>query len=200
VSMFTQFTTNLQTYLSSNGDPTACAAYVAEQLGKLIQDSTWLESCHRKGCPDEPCANLVYVEPTGLFSVVSFVWQAGQQTCIHDHICWCVVGVLEGVEKETSFQLLRGETDDTWLEPKETIMLQPGHVCQLVPPDNDIHQVSNGGSETAISIHVYGTDIGKRGTSINRRFDALPVRETQPGIPVNWRDVGAGVDTGIQLR
>lgn len=201
--MFTQFTTNLQKYLSTQTDPALCAAYVAEQLGQLIKDPSWLEACHRTGCPNEPCANLVYVEPTGLFSVVSFVWQAGQQTCIHDHVCWCVVGVLEGTEKERAFQLMRNDGGETWLESQGEHMLQPGHVCQLVPPDNDIHQVSNGGSDTAISIHVYGTDIGKRGTSINRRFDELPVRDAKSnapaGIPVNWRDVDAGVETGIQL-
>ena len=199
MSTFTKFTNNLQAYLAENDDPTACAKYVADQLSHLIQNADWLEAPHRTGCNEEPCANLVYVDPKGLFSVVSFVWQQGQQTCIHDHVCWCVVGVLEGVEEETAYLLKRNESRQTWLEPQSTHMLKPGHVCQLVPPDADIHQVSNGGSETAISIHVYGTDIGKRGTSINRRFDKLPILAGQHGTAVNWRNANIGVETGIQL-
>ncbi len=198
--MFTRFTNNLQSYLSANPDPAACATYVAGQLQELIQTSSWLEASHRQGCDAEPCANLVYVDPDGLFSVVAFVWQAGQQTCIHDHVCWCVVGVLEGIEEESSFLLKRGEDQQTWLEAQGMQRLTPGHVCQLVPPNADIHQVRNGGAETAISIHVYGTDIGRRGTSINRRFDKLPVLDGRAGASVNWREIDAGVETGIQLN
>lgn len=39
----------------------------------------------------------------------------------------------------------------------------------------DIHRVTNVGTDTAISIHVYGADIGKLGSSINHVFDGLPI-------------------------
>lgn len=201
MSQFTQFTDALETYLSADHAIDDCAHYVAGQLRQLIAQPTWLEECHRQGCIQEPQANLVYVSPQGHFSVVAFVWQAGQQTCIHDHVCWCVVGVLQGVEQETSYRLKRIERQQPWLEFQETRTLEPGHVCQLVPPHEDIHQVRNIGSETAISIHVYGTDIGKRGTSINRRFDNLSIQEhTEDSVPVNWRTLNLGEAVGIQLE
>ena len=91
------------------------------------------------------------------------------------------------------------DENETWLEPVETRRLHAGHVCQLVPPGEDIHQVKNASKDTAISIHVYGTDIGKRGTSINRRFDDLAVYKAKTGTPVSWRDQNLGNETGIYL-
>lgn len=52
---------------------------------------------------------------------------------------------------------------------------QPGEVTTLIPPEEDIHLVSNVGEGKAISIHVYGADIGNLGSSINRTFDDLPI-------------------------
>lgn len=37
----------------------------------------------------------------------------------------------------------------------------PGEVTIVLPPD-DIHRVESAGDGTAISLHVYGTDIGMR--------------------------------------
>lgn len=137
----------------------------------------------------EPRAHLVYVAPERDYSVVAFVWQPGQQTSIHDHICWCVVGVLEGVEEETRYQL-KSDGRDRWLEPQASERVEAGHVCTLVPPEEDIHRVRNVGERPAISLHIYGTDIGVRGTSINRRFEE-PVWRDRPGSRVAWRDSGS---------
>jgi len=52
----------------------------------------------------------------------------------------------------------------------------PGQATALVPPDEDIHRVSNCGNGIAIAIHVYGADIGALSTSVNRCFDSLPLR------------------------
>jgi predicted metal-dependent enzyme (double-stranded beta helix superfamily) len=43
----------------------------------------------------------------------------------------------------------------------------------LAPP-GDIHRVRNADIETAISLHIYGTDVGRLGSSIRREYD-LPI-------------------------
>lgn len=48
-------------------------------------------------------------------------------------------------------------------------------VCALCPP-GDIHRVGNEGPGTAVSIHVYGADIARVGSSIRRSYD-LEVRQ-----------------------
>ena len=47
----------------------------------------------------------MHAEPDGSFSVVGLVWRPGQITPIHDHVTWCVIGVLQGAEYEELFAL-----------------------------------------------------------------------------------------------
>jgi 3-mercaptopropionate dioxygenase len=64
------------------------------------------------------------------------------------------------------------------LHAVETIEAHPGHVEALVPPLENIHCVEAGGRGLTISIHVYGADIERLGSSVYRTFDdldALPV-------------------------
>jgi predicted metal-dependent enzyme (double-stranded beta helix superfamily) len=49
----------------------------------------------------------------------------------------------------------------------------PGAVSGLAPP-GDIHRVTNCGDEVAVSLHVYGADISRLGSSVRRTYD-LPV-------------------------
>jgi predicted metal-dependent enzyme (double-stranded beta helix superfamily) len=50
----------------------------------------------------------------------------------------------------------------------------PGTVSGFAPP-GDVHQVTNIGDAVAVSMHVYGTDISRVGSSVRRVYD-LPVR------------------------
>jgi hypothetical protein len=45
-----------------------------------------------------------------------------------------------------------------------------GEVSGFAPP-GDIHRIRNDGSETAISLHIYGTDITRVGTSARRNYN-----------------------------
>lgn len=163
------------------------AAEVERRLEGLLGTPEFLADEYRRPGPDQPRSHVIYVSPSKTFSVVSLVWGPGQATCIHDHVSWCVVGVLQGLERETRFQLMRGEEGEQWLEPLGENLLGPGHTCALVPPEEDVHQVRNAGDGTAISIHVYGADIATLGSSINHRFE-LPVRSAAGGSVMSWRE------------
>ena len=41
-------------------------------------------------------------------------------------------------------------------------------------PPGDIHRLSNPGPQTAVSLHVYGTDVSRIGSSVRRTYD-LPI-------------------------
>lgn len=153
----------------------------------LARDRDWLWPEHCEPSPLDYRQHVLYVAPDGAFSIVSLVWQPGQKTCIHDHVCWCVVGVYQGTEVESSFDL-HEDAAGNFLVPTSSRIIKGGQTSVLVPPDEEIHQVRCAGRESAISIHVYGTDISTRGTSINHRFDPLPVRPNPPGSPrASWR-------------
>ena len=108
--------------------------------------------------------HVLYVEPSARFSLVALVWLPGQQTPIHDHTTWCVAGTYRGCEQETSYQ-----PENSTLKPVATNFHPVGAVTALAPP-GDIHRVLNCGSELAISIHVYGTDVAAHGGSIRRCY------------------------------
>jgi len=131
---------------------------------------------------------LIAVAPSRRFSVLSLVWLPGQVTAIHDHISWCVVGVLQGKEREQRYGLRQGAGTSRWLVPLETTELEPASCSVLIPPEENIHRVRNAGESLAISIHVYGADIAVWGSSINQCFDDLPIRSgDEAGIAIPWR-------------
>ena len=103
-----------------------------------------------------------------------------------------MVSVYTGEEEEIRYRLCE-DGDRRFLVPEGRQKTQPGQVTTLIPPEEDIHQVSNVGEGKAISIHVYGADIGKLGSSINRTFDDLPILPF-PEAP----GVSTGVDRACQ--
>jgi predicted metal-dependent enzyme (double-stranded beta helix superfamily) len=110
------------------------------------------------------------VEPDGSFSIAVMVWRPGQVTPIHDHVSWCVTGVLQGLEYEEIFGLGPDGGTLSELIRRENA---PGTVAGFAPP-GDIHRVSNSGDGIAVSMHVYGADLARLGSSIRRVYD-LPV-------------------------
>ncbi|MDQ2814365.1 MAG: cysteine dioxygenase family protein [Actinomycetota bacterium] len=124
----------------------------------------------RRGDPACYQSHLLYAEPDGSFSLSAMVWLPGQQTVIHDHVAWCVTGVLQGREYEEIFVLADGGRA---LGCAGRNLSPAGTVSGFAPP-GDIHRVRNTGEDVAISMHVYGADISRLGSSIRREY-TLPV-------------------------
>jgi len=114
-------------------------------------------------------AHLVHAEPDGSFSIVVMVWLPGQVTPVHDHLSWCCTAVLQGTEYEEVYAV-RGDH----LEVIDRNANPAGAVSGFAPP-GDVHLVRNAGDTVAVSMHVYGTDIARVGSSVRRVYD-LPVR------------------------
>jgi 3-mercaptopropionate dioxygenase len=146
------------------------ADLVAAELTRHLPDPDILTGAEREGIPDDYQCHVLHVEPDGSFSVTAMVWRPGQVTPIHDHVTWCVFGVLQGIEYEELFALAAGGTN---LADVGRNANQPGEVSGFAPP-GDIHRVRNVGDGVAISLHVYGADITRLGSSVRRIYD-LPV-------------------------
>ena len=141
---------------------TDTAELVADQLRAHLPGPEILTPDQRLGQPDRVAGHLLHAEPDGAFSILGLVWRPGQTTRIHDHITWCVVGVLSGIEHEELF--------DHALNPIGTRDNPPGEVSGFAPP-GDIHRIRNVGDETAISLYIYGTDITRVGSSARRYYN-----------------------------
>jgi 3-mercaptopropionate dioxygenase len=134
----------------------------AHELRAHLPGPEILTPDQRLGRPDRVAGHLLHTEPDGAFSIIGLVWRPGQTTRIHDHITWCVVGVLSGIEHEELF--------DEALNPLGTRDNPPGEVSGFAPP-GDIHRIRNVRDETAISLHIYGTDITRVGSSARRYYN-----------------------------
>lgn len=176
--------TAIRSATARHADWQQTAVLVADQVRLHLPGSGVLTAEERQGSPDGYVCHTLHTEPDGAFSVCAVVWRPGQQTPIHDHVAWCVVGVLEGAESEELFALRDGETA---LEQVGSRVSMPGEVGGFAPP-GDIHRVTNHGSGVAISLHVYGADIARLGSSVRRTYD-LPVLAPPVGPVLQYRGV-----------
>ena len=144
------------------GDWEETAQLVAGALRANLPGPDVLTNAQRRGDPRRYRSHVLHAEPDGAFSIVALVWRPGQVTRIHDHLTWCVFGVIQGIEHEERF--------DAHGTPLGESTSFTGDVSGFAPP-GDIHRVRNVSAETSISIHVYGTDVTRVGSSVRRYYD-----------------------------
>ncbi|RJQ73805.1 hypothetical protein D5S17_24625 [Pseudonocardiaceae bacterium YIM PH 21723] len=144
-------------------------ARVARALRPYLTDPLLLDPDQFQPDPDQYVQHVLHVEPDGSFSLVALVWLPGQVTPVHDHVSWCVVGVWRGAEHETTYRI-----SDDQLVPESVRISYQGAADYLMPP-GDIHRVSNATDGLVVSLHIYGCDVNRLGSSIRRCYD-LPIR------------------------
>jgi predicted metal-dependent enzyme (double-stranded beta helix superfamily) len=161
-SQLTELVAAVRSAVDAHADWALTAQLVADALRRNLPTPDVLTPEQRRGLADSYAGHTLHVEPDGSFSIIGLVWRPGQVTRIHDHMTWCVFGVIEGVEHEELYDAelnLLGESDN-----------RTGDVSGFAPP-GDIHRVHNTTGATAISIHVYGTDVTRIGSSVRRYYD-----------------------------
>lgn len=128
-------------------------------LKTLIKTNSWLPEKYKTESIDNYKQYLLYIDPLERFSIVSFVWNINQQTPIHNHNCWGLIGMLQGSEISTNYKY---DMNRILIKDGIDSILNEGDVDCVSPAIGDIHQVKNNElNQKSISIHVYGCDIGK---------------------------------------
>src|SRR4051794_28014431 len=89
--------------VATHGDWSHTSRLVTEQLREHLPSPDVLTASQRLGSDERYQSHTLHVEADGSFSIVALVWRPGQLTRIHDHVTWCVVGVIQGVEHEELF-------------------------------------------------------------------------------------------------
>jgi predicted metal-dependent enzyme (double-stranded beta helix superfamily) len=146
------------------------AELVATALERHLPAPDILTAEQRAGDPETYRSHILHSEPDGSFSIVALVWRPGQVTRIHDHVTWCVFGVIQGIEYEEQFTL---DVSSGCLVEAGYTVNETGDVSGFAPP-GDIHRVRNAGDRVAISIHIYGTDVSRIGSGARHDY-GLPV-------------------------
>ena len=135
------------------------AARMIAPMKRLLADDAWLPDDMAASHPRFYQQHLLYADPKGRFSVVSFVWGPGQATPIHDHTVWGVIGILRGAEYSQRFDVRHAGPP---VADGTAELLTTGDVEIVSPTHGDVHQVRNAYADrVSISIHLYGGDIGR---------------------------------------
>jgi 3-mercaptopropionate dioxygenase len=141
----------------TNGDEGKVLRAGRRLVADLIRVDDWLPAMFAQPRRSRYQQYLLHCDPLERFSVVSFVWDKGQLTPIHNHTVWGLIGILRGAELSTRFKA----AGKTLLEEGVAERLEVGQVDAVSPTLGDIHRVSNAlRNGTSISIHVYGANIG----------------------------------------
>ena len=70
----------------------------AQLLGDLVSHDDWLSDEFAQPSPERYQQYVLHVDSAQRFSVLSFVWGPGQETPVHDHRVWGLIGMLRGGE------------------------------------------------------------------------------------------------------
>ena len=136
-------------------------------------------------CRDyEPGRYLLYKDPNHGFVVMMLVWNKGQVTPIHGHGVWGVEAVVRNYVRVTNYTACN-------TSPKEigSVVLPPGSVAYVLPPDADVHTVAQYGEEAAITVHIYGRELIENLVFIpGEGFKPVSVVAKQLQIDFDWRD------------
>jgi predicted metal-dependent enzyme (double-stranded beta helix superfamily) len=144
--------------------PADCVLELAPLMLDLLGSAeTFLEPKHYRSTPAGYTRNLVYALPDRSLSLYSLVWLPGQWTPVHDHGCWGVVGVVQGLLEERAYMSATGDiAADSGIRLKRggVILLSPGSVSSFVPNPDHIHRTGvAAGRETCVSLHLYGRNM-----------------------------------------
>jgi 3-mercaptopropionate dioxygenase len=127
-------------------------------LRELVREDDWLPDAFATPSPERYQQFLLHADARQRFSVVSFVWGPGQQTPVHDHTVWGLIGVLRGGEYAQPYVR---DANGALRENGPEVLLERGAVEAVSPSIGDIHRVRNAYDDrVSISIHVYGANIG----------------------------------------
>lgn len=157
--LITSIDAAIQPTADDHSTATTVAEAVVPHLPEVIRSLTPEQLA---GDPDGYATHTLFASDD--FSIVTAVFLPGQATPIHDHVTWCVVGVLRGVEHETIYTMRDQGPVATQVNDNPT-----GSVTGFAPP-GDIHRVVNVIDDVTVSMHVYGTNIDRVGSSVRRTY------------------------------
>jgi len=127
----------------------------------------WLLPVEREGAREGYCRHVLYADPLGRFTVVVLVWRPGQVTPVHAHYTWCVYRVLSGMLMEDRYEWARGAVGQArWQSSVERGVGTSGHGHGGL---EQVHRLRHHAGNPAISLHVYGIDVGRVASHVNRR-------------------------------
>jgi predicted metal-dependent enzyme (double-stranded beta helix superfamily) len=97
------------------------------------------------------------------YTILALVWRPRQMSAVHGHRTWCAFGLHRGWMVETFYAPRSLAT-----EPRGCVQRWVGDTSHSDTDPDTAHRLANLGTETAISIHVYGAPYDRLGDEVNQ--------------------------------
>jgi len=145
--------------------PAAMADEIKAALGEATAQAGWLPPERRRASHEHYARHLVHADPEDRFSILAIVWDRGQMSPVHAHLCWCAVGVYQGMLTETWYR-----EGAAGAPPVEAGSARHPAGTSTFDSGSGIHRLANVSGVLAVSIHVYGVAKERISTGVNRIY------------------------------
>ena len=154
------FIARVRACIAEHPEPRAACAAIEPHFRELLAQDGWLSDEHAGPNPMSGMGGgigqwLLFRAGDGGLSLFSLVVPPGEQTPIHDHLAWGLIGLYRGEQEEDVF-----DADENGIELDRTQRVLPGGLYKLFPPRDDVHRVRTVSAEPSISIHLLTNDTG----------------------------------------
>lgn len=146
--------------IAAGADPRAACEAIEPHFAELLAADGWLPDEFAGPNPKSGMGGgigqwLLFRAGDGSLSLFSLVVPPGEQTPVHDHLAWGLIGLYRGEQEEDIF-----DADEHGIELNRTQRVRPGGLYRLFPPRDDVHRVRTVSPEPSISIHLLTNDTG----------------------------------------
>lgn len=157
---FAEFTGELDRIVPSSRSYEEIIDKSAPAMFRLISNKSLLSEEYIKDLLCGKANPTVYLSKNNRFIVQVFVWEGGASTPVHDHHTWGIMGIYRNMLKVTEYELTPFDRPGQYdISETDSFNASAGNVCSVIPPYNEIHQISNPTGNVSVSIHVYGKEI-----------------------------------------
>ncbi|HET8524140.1 MAG TPA: cysteine dioxygenase family protein [Thermomicrobiales bacterium] len=161
-----QFIEAVNKIRAASNDPHDIITAIRPHFAELLADKDWLPARYQEPFEGSGMGSgigmwLLYRASDGSLAFSSLVVPPGQQTPVHDHLAWGLVGLYRGKQDEDVFARRDdgADAERAELDLVQQHQLTPGDFYELLP-ENDIHRVRTTSPETSVSLHLLGNDNG----------------------------------------
>jgi predicted metal-dependent enzyme (double-stranded beta helix superfamily) len=134
---------------------------VAAALAPFLGLTDLLDDSACRCSPERYVRHLLYAGTD--YTILALVWRPRQMSPVHAHKTWCALGVHRGWMVETFFA-----PGPLGAEPHGCAQRRVGDSSHAPADPDAVHRLANLGTETAISIHVYGAPYDRLGDQVNQ--------------------------------
>ena len=157
-----EFIDEVKTAIAEGGRVEDAIERLKPSFTRLMDDPDWLPDEYMADAPESGMGNgigqwALYRAQDGSLCLFSLVVPPGQSTPIHDHRAWGLIGLYRGTQDEDVYA---HEDGHEHVHLKSSNKIAPGEYFALIPPDDDIHQITTTSDVTSVSLHLLTNDTG----------------------------------------